>query len=568
MPAQGDFATVGAPSLIEELVRRRFSGTLRIEREALVKVLYFSQGDFACASSNAEEDRLGNLLVRNGRLSAEQLSHAKDKQSDKATIGNTLVELGFITSAELLWGARRQVEEIVGDLMGWRSGTYQVRDMPLSKEVVNLGLPSRSVLVRALQQLNDRELVVERLGSMESVLSRVEPFEESARAVDFGFPVETLLATLDGQRSVREICEASGLDGFQACKVLYTLLVLGIVTQAQRPLAKELIFVEGELQNGEQLPRADEETTGKARRGRRHSAAAPGPLPAAVTPDPATGPAVQAQDKDSPAAASAPEPAAPPAAPPGVIQTKVPARRRLSARTLAWGGGLAVVLLALIAGILYFAYFRPTLSADDLEEARLLAALAQELDSFEEEPAAGPPAPVPSPAGSAPEPAATANEAGEPAPGTAPPPGTSRRPSPAPPAGPAPRKEALALEKSPPFIMLSGDGNFRKGLNLVRDGQLSKAAESFRRALAAQQAGTHVIQLLLACQDSTVEQAFNRAPDRTLYFVTTTFRGQTCYRLFDGLYSSEAEARRQLQHVPSIFRQDGNQPLVVRAPGR
>jgi hypothetical protein len=559
---QGDFSSSPAPDLLVDLVRRHFTGTLRVERSGIVKVLYFSQGDLACASSNAEEDRLGNILVRSGRLSAEQLAHAKAKQSARTSIGNTLVELGFITAAELLDGARQQVEEIVRDLVGWGEGTYLAREVSLSREVVNLGLPGRSLLVRALQQAPDRDLVVERLGSMDAVLSRVEPFDEPARALDFGFPVEAILAAVDGQRSVRAICEAAGIDDFQTCKVLYTLLAFGLVQHATPAPARELIFVEGELQSGEEIPRAGERLSRRARRqadGSNRSAkvpaltAVPPPPPVEEEPFTPTPPAFESATPE-PAAETPDEqtPAGIPGAPP-----------RRSARRLVWGGALALGLVALLAGILYFTYFRSTLSSDDAEEARLLAALMEEA---RQEGAQVPEATPRKTAAAAPPPVSSLRQEA----GTAPPPkeaAAGPAPQAAAPPRPAPR-EASALEKPPLPTMLITDGNFRRALELVPQRRFTEAAESFQRALQAQSTGTHTVQLLLACQDSTLEKAYERALGRTLYFVQTTFRGQTCYRLFDGLYSSEAEARRNLEDIPAVFFQDGNQPVVVRVPRR
>lgn len=547
-------------------MRRRFTGTLRVDRTGTVKVIYFSQGDLACASSNSEEDRLGNLLVRLGRLSAEQLEHAKTRQSPRASIGNTLVELGYITAAELLEGARRQVEEIVTDLMGWREGTYQVRATPLSREVVNLALPARSLVVRALQQIQDRELVVERLGSMEAVLARVEPFDEAARALDFGFPAEPLLAALDGQRTVREACDAVDMEDFQASKVLYTLLAFGLLRRVPPgpggAPARELVFVEGELLNGEALPRANEtRPRWSLRRGARGRPAAPpaaapaAPIPVADASEedaaPAGDPAGQepasgdgevasipvaaeapaAAGEEAPAAFAATEeielnieeePAGPPERP----------RRFRPGRSL-WTAVLGLALLALLGGILYFAYFRPTLGPDDAEEARLLEAL---MDEAREEP-----------------------EAPHPVPPAAAPPSDSTQ---------APRREPPPLEKRRPPTMLSADANFRSAIELMRDGRFPEAAESFRRALDSQSPDSYTIQVLLACKPSTLERAFERAPDRTLYFVSTPFRGQTCYRLLDGLYAGEPEARRELERVPAFFREEGNRPAVVRAPRR
>lgn len=553
-----------------------------MDRQGIVKVIYFGQGDLACASSNAEEDRLGNLLVRTGRLSPEQLAHAKSRQSEKASIGNTLVELGYITAAELLEGARRQVEEIVADLVGWREGAYQVRASALSREVVNLSLPARAVLVRALQHTQDRELLVERLGSMEAVLARNEPFEEAARGFDFGFPAEPVLTAINGRNTVREICEAVDLEDFQACKVLYTLLTFGLLRRTSPVAPRELLFVEGELQNGEKLARADEI---KPRWGRRRAAreqeAAPAqtaPIIAVVAP-----PAPEPESEESAAPALTAEPAGPVAGPaepmteaiepaeddsaPAEIDIPMdeadgpaeaaPTGRPSPLSGLVWRGAAVSALLALVGGILYFTYFRPTLSPGDAEEARLLAALMDEAErEAPPEPAPGAPATKGPAARSVPP-----NQNAEP-------PAPTRKAASAPATSQGTSASPPSLENARAHTMLSADANFRSAIDLIKDQRFPEAAELFGRALQEQSPGSYSIQVLLACQDSTLERAFERAPNRTLYFVSTTFRGQSCYRLLDGLYPSEMEARRELERLPAFFREDGNLPTVVRAPGR
>lgn len=544
-PAQGDFTAIAAPDLLIDLVRRRFSGTLRADRGGVVKVLYFGEGDLACASSNAEEDRLGNLLVRHGRLGAEQLAHAKQRQGEKASIGNTLVELGFITSAELLWGARRQVEDIVTDLLGWREGSYQIRASTLSKEIVNLQMPARTLVVRALQQLTDRELVVERLGTMEAVLSRVEPFNEAARAFDFGFAADELLSSLDGRRTVHAICESIDMEDFQACKVLYTLLCFGLLRRATPPSARELVFVEGELQEGQQMVRVPEPASRWARRKAERSEEPPAPPPIQLASPAETAPdeeVVSIVINEESGAGSPSEPSAEPAveettAVPNPLEGAAHRNpgRRLVLPAIAWKGLIALGLAALIGAVIYFTYFRPTL---DSEETQLLAALMEEADA--------PPAPAP------PESSGRAAQS-EPPPASTPAPRTSL-------AAPGP------LENARPLTMLSADANFRSAIDLVKQRRIPEAADWFRRALARQEAGRYAVQVLLACQDSTLENSFERAPERTLYFVSTTYRGQTCYKLFDGIYSTEGEARSEIDRLPPLFREGGNRPAVVRLP--
>ena len=105
-------------------------------------------------------------------------------------------------------------------------------------------------------------------------------------------------------------------------------------------------------------------------------------------------------------------------------------------------------------------------------------------------------------------------------------------------------------------------------MKLVAQRRIPEAADLFARALQEQAPDRYAIQLLLACQDSTLESAFERLPERVLYFVSTSYRGQTCYRLFDGIYPSEAEARADLERLPPLFREGGNRPAVVRLPRR
>jgi hypothetical protein len=553
---QGDFTSVSAADLLVDLLRRRFTGTLRVDRAGTVKVLYLSQGDFACASSNAEPDRLGNLLVQMGHLTPEQLEHAKAKQAERTSIGNTLVELGYITAAELLNGARRQVEEIVADLLGWREGVYQTRPTPLSKEVVNLGMAGRAVVVRALQRLADRELVVERLGGLETVLSRLEPFDEAARSLDLGFQAEPILTAVDGRRSVREICEQLDLEDFTVCKTLHTLLCFGLVRKTAGAAPRALVFVEGELQNGDVMPRAGDRASRRARRAAaRASVSGPAPRLAPVPPPGSAAPGADSETEavgsggagagqaelgyDSPEELVASEPADPGAAPfePAPFEPTAQAGPA-DLRRLAVRAAVALGLAAVVAGIVYFTYFRPTTRTDDEEEARLIAALLEEAQ-VEAEPAA-PEEPAPRPTAVKPR---TVIEAPPPS-AAAPPP----------------------LAKPARSTMLSSDANFRSALELAGERRFREAAESFRRALENQAAGAYSIQILLACQDATLEKSFARAAGRTLYVVPTTFRGQACYRLFEGLYGSDEEARRELERLPALFFEDGNRPIVVRAP--
>src|SRR2546427_9766237 len=77
LPPQGLIDNVFPPRLVAGLHIQEFEGMLRLTFPDAIKVLYFKKGEVASAASNAEPDRLANILMHEGRLTAEQLDMAR-----------------------------------------------------------------------------------------------------------------------------------------------------------------------------------------------------------------------------------------------------------------------------------------------------------------------------------------------------------------------------------------------------------------------------------------------------------------------------------------------------------
>lgn len=90
----------------------------------------------------------------------------------------------------------------------------------------------------------------------------------------------------------------------------------------------------------------------------------------------------------------------------------------------------------------------------------------------------------------------------------------------------------------------------------VAEGRLDDAASIGRDALRATNAAWS-LQVLLACEPSTVEKAFSQVNDPELYVVPATYRSRSCYRLLHGAYASRDEAASRRYSVPAYFRAAG-----------
>ncbi len=92
---QGNLKEKSVPELFRLIYAGRKTGILHITQDKLTKRAYFNKGSVVFANSDAEEDRLGKLLVRKNVIDQSVLDLACGVMTDTGQrLGKTLVELG------------------------------------------------------------------------------------------------------------------------------------------------------------------------------------------------------------------------------------------------------------------------------------------------------------------------------------------------------------------------------------------------------------------------------------------------------------------------------------------
>src|SRR5262245_36692262 len=226
---------VFTPRLVARLQREAFDGALRFHSGSATRVVYFRCGDIASAASNAEGDRLHNMLIHEGRLTGPQVDMARSRLRPGTTLGKTLIELGFLTPSELLSGARRQVRQILAACFALTEGVYQVAPGPLGPEVTNLGLSVRRLIFDALMESGDRRAIVGQMGSMEAVYAPAATLGEALAGLRLDEAAEQVAKSLDGRATLREISGRTHLDDFTVSKIVLALEIMGLAEAVGRP---------------------------------------------------------------------------------------------------------------------------------------------------------------------------------------------------------------------------------------------------------------------------------------------------------------------------------------------
>ncbi len=245
---KGSLAENPLPEILQKINYYKVPGVLTVSSALGSKQIYISGGNVIFASSTFDNDRLGEFLLRAGRISLAQ--YDRSVQVMKATgkrQGAALVEMGVLKPQELLQAVKEQVTAIIWSLFNWPDGTVSFAVGRFKDdEIIKLNLDSRQVILQGIQAIEDPKRIVRWLGRKEEVF---EP-TDNALALLPSLPLSPedrqILRLINGMRSFLEILQAAPGDTAAAAKTLYALYTLGLVRKKQRAVK----IVAGKNSNG------------------------------------------------------------------------------------------------------------------------------------------------------------------------------------------------------------------------------------------------------------------------------------------------------------------------------
>ena len=123
---EGELAETCLPRILHNLYSLRTTGLLHLENRDIKKVVYIRNGYPIFVRSNMVREFLGQMLVRNGTLSDEDLEKSLAfSQAKGQRHGMALLEMGLLTPHQLNDALQRQVVEKLLDIFSWEGGNYK-----------------------------------------------------------------------------------------------------------------------------------------------------------------------------------------------------------------------------------------------------------------------------------------------------------------------------------------------------------------------------------------------------------------------------------------------------------
>jgi hypothetical protein len=121
----GDFSTMPLKDLVAYLGSRRATGTLRVMRAGVRKLILLRSGQVISASSNQPREFLGQFLINMGHLSEEQFSKAYATQREtRVPLGKIVVMTGLVAEQTVRATLSLKFRETLLDMFRWEEGEF------------------------------------------------------------------------------------------------------------------------------------------------------------------------------------------------------------------------------------------------------------------------------------------------------------------------------------------------------------------------------------------------------------------------------------------------------------
>ncbi len=198
------------------------------------RVVFFDQGRPVFASSSDPRDRMGDLLVREGKITAAQYERCQVVAVESGRrMGEILVDFGYLKRRELLPAVRRHVEDILYSLFAMDRGTYHIHiDATPCAERIRLSRHPAALILEGIRRKLDRSSLDRLIGSPSTVIE-VPDRERLGGIINLGdLAVEErgALAAFDGQADLQAVARVAGVDVADVLPLAWGLCVLGLAT--------------------------------------------------------------------------------------------------------------------------------------------------------------------------------------------------------------------------------------------------------------------------------------------------------------------------------------------------
>ncbi|MBI4698494.1 MAG: DUF4388 domain-containing protein [Nitrospirae bacterium] len=251
MALEGFLQEFGLADILQLIYFQKKTGILHIEGRQDKIRLSFINGNIVELESRkrSEKNMLGKILIKKGLLSQKNLDAALEIQkAENLKLGNIFVKNGWVSIEDLSEVIGDQITEAIVQVFGWKEGRYEFSPQELSVDKeLPISLDTQHLLMGGVRIVDELSVIESKL-DLEIIYKKVrEPLANELSGVE-----REILAFVDGDNDVSTIISLSPYEEFDTSKSILALKEKGIIESLEPvPVKKE--EAKPELRAGKQM---------------------------------------------------------------------------------------------------------------------------------------------------------------------------------------------------------------------------------------------------------------------------------------------------------------------------
>ena len=239
MAIEGALAELSIQDVLQLLELAHKTGVLTVRSERLndEAIIHLSRGAIVFAVRRRSTRRLGQLLIRAGKLTQRELDRALELQRTDPTrrLAEILLEMGSVVEEELERQLRFQMEETIYEVMPWDEGYFKFEERgEIGEQRLLARVRVESLLMEGARRIDEWTRLEAKVPSPEAVPVLAANAEREMTPLELRSDEWEVLAEIDGDRDVRQLAADLGRSAFDVAKIVYGLVSTGVLEVTER----------------------------------------------------------------------------------------------------------------------------------------------------------------------------------------------------------------------------------------------------------------------------------------------------------------------------------------------
>ncbi|MEO0185755.1 MAG: DUF4388 domain-containing protein [candidate division WOR-3 bacterium] len=249
MPIEGDLKSINFSSILQLISQEHLTGVLKIKRKSELVDIGFIEGFITGAffEKGEKTERLENYLVRSGFIKKNLFDMIQEiHEETKRPIMNIIIDDKYLTMEEIERIIKFKIQEVIDEVFTWQEGEFKFEQGAViyPKSLIKIKLNTENIVLESARRFDEWPRIASQITSSDLVYKKIERPELKLKLPEDELRV---LSLIDGQRSVNDLIEISGLGKFHTYSSLYHLLTTGQIELAYAKPTPKVVKPKKEL---------------------------------------------------------------------------------------------------------------------------------------------------------------------------------------------------------------------------------------------------------------------------------------------------------------------------------